>query len=108
MGSRLNLHDILCEIVNITDPTNGDRHVYFQPPESLRMKYPAIRYSLNDINNTHASDGVYTQSRSYEIIIIDPDPDSEIVDKVSKLPLCRFNRAYKSDNLNHWVFTLYF
>ena len=107
MSKRLELHDILCEIVNITEP-DGDRHVYFQPPESIKMKYPAIRYSLSNIGNRFANDSVYNQSNSYELIVIDKNPDSEIVDKISKLVFCSFNRSYISDNLNHFVFTIYY
>lgn len=77
MSKRLELHDILCEIVNITEP-DGDRHVYFQPPESIKMKYPAIRYSLSNIWNKFASDSIYNQSNSYEVIVIDKNPDSEL------------------------------
>ncbi len=36
------------------------------------------------------------------------DPDSVIVEKVSKLPRCRFDRHYTADELNHDVFTLYY
>lgn len=86
----------------------GSPYVYFQPPESVKMHYPAIVYTLASINNIHANNAVYSQSRSYEITVIDYDPDSEIVNKVSKLPMCRFNRHFKSDNLNHYVFTLYY
>ena len=82
--------------------------MYFQPSESLKMQYPAIVYSLKDIDNSYANNLVYGQSRSYEVTVIDSDPDSEIRDKVSTLPRCTFNRHYKSDNLNHYVFTLYF
>lgn len=70
------------------------------------MEYPAIRYSLNNMDNRSANNSVYMQTNSYEIIVIDKDPDSEIRDKVSKLPRVRFNRHYTSDNLNHYVFTL--
>ena len=107
MSKRLELHDILCEIVNITEP-DGDRHVYFQPPESIKMKYPAIRYSLSNIGNRFANDSVYNQSNSYEVIVIDKNPDSEIVDKISKLVFCRFNRSYVADNINHFAFTIYY
>lgn len=86
----------------------GSRNVYYQPPASVRMKYPAIVYSRNNIENRHADDTVYMQAHSYEIIVIDEDPDSEIVEKVSKLPTCRFNRRYTSENLNHDAFTLYY
>lgn len=107
MGSRLELHEILVKLIDKTEP-DGDTHVYFQPPQSIKMKYPAIKYSINDIDNRYADNVVYNQSRSYQLIVIDKDPDSEIVDKVSKLPMCSFDRFYTSDNLNHTVFKIYF
>lgn len=106
MDRRLELHEILCEIINITEASNGNKHVYYQPPESLKLKYPAIVYSKNDINNIFADDLVYNQSHSYEITVIDKDPDSKIVYEISKLPRIRYDRHFVSDNLNHDVFTL--
>ena len=70
------------------------------------MEYPAIRYSREDIENTSADNLTYKQDRFYQIIVIDRDPDSEIVHKVSRLPMCIFDRHYTSDNLNHDVFTI--
>lgn len=101
MASRLKLQTEL-EIIL------GSRNVYFQPPESIRMIYPAIVYSRARIDNRHANDFVYKQNDAYEVIVIDRNPDSEIVRKISKLPKCRFDRHYKADNLNHDVFTLYY
>ena len=48
------------------------------------------------------------QSFAYEITVIDENPDSEIVKRISMLPKCRFNRHYVSDNLNHDTFTIYY
>lgn len=101
MGSRLELQTMLEELL-------GSRNVYFQPPESIKMKYPAIVYSRDDITNDSADNLVYKQSYFYQLIVIDEDPDSEIVEKVSKLPKCRFIRHYTADNLNHYIFTLYY
>lgn len=101
MNNRNKLHELLCE-------TLGSRQVYFQPPESVKMKYPAIVYSRNRIDNEHADDGVYIQSPSYLVTVIDKNPDSEIVENISLLPRCRFDRHYISDNLNHDVFTIYY
>lgn len=83
-------------------------HVYYQPPESIKMNYPAIRYTRSDIRNTFATDNVYKQSHFYEVTVIDYDPDSVIVEKISKLPKVRFNRHYTSEGLNHDVFTIYY
>lgn len=99
MGSRLDLQNLLEFVL-------GSRNVYYQPPESVKIKYPAIIYRRNDIDNNFADDIVYMQNHTYQIIVIDADPDSEIVDKVSKLPMCRYDRHYTSDNLNHDIFIL--
>lgn len=101
MHSRLELQTMLEELL-------GSRNVYFQPPSSVKMQYPAIVYSRSDINNTHADDTVYRQSLEYEVTVIDPNPDSEIVMKLSRVPRCRFDRHFTADKLNHDVFTLYY
>ena len=99
MGSRLDLHNLLVEKL-------GSKNVYFQPPASLRMSYPAIVYYRSKIENDYADNVIYRQTYSYSITVIDANPDSEIVSKVSLIPRIRHDRTYASDNLNHDVFTL--
>lgn len=101
MDNRLKLQTLLEELL-------GSRNVYFQPPSSVRMKYPAIVYSRDDIRNDHANNQTYMQSTAYQVTVIDSDPDSEIVKKVANLPMCAFDRHYVADNLNHDTFTLYY
>lgn len=101
MNRRLELSAILRN-------TLGSDNVYFQPPETVKMKYPAIVYSLDNIQNVHADDGVYLSHRRYSVTLIDKNLDSPTVERLSALPMCQFNRHYTSDNLNHFVFTLYF
>ena len=106
MAKRTDLQVLLSEIVNIPEP-DGDTHVYYNPTENVRMKFPAIKYSRKKINNTYADDLVYTQKRAYTVIVIDYDADSPIAEKVSKIPNCIHERVYKASNLNHDVFTIY-
>ena len=101
MNRRLELHVLLCEIL-------GGRSVYFQPPESVKMEYPAIVYSRNRIDIKHADDDSYMQKTSYSITVIDKNPDSDIVPRMSKIPQCRFDRHYVSENLNHDIFTIFY
>lgn len=101
MNSRLELQAVLEKLL-------GSRNVYFQPPASVRMKYPAIVYSLDDIDNRAADNIPYLQYNHYQVTVIDRNPDSMHVKNVSKLPMCRFERHYTADNLNHDVFTLCF
>jgi len=101
MSNRLLLQNTLEQIL-------GSRNVYYQPPESILMVYPAIVYSRDTIDNNFANDKVYTSKTAYEIIVIDKDPDSVIIEKIALLPTCRFNRNYTINNLNHDVFKIYF
>ncbi len=99
MEKRLKLQAVLEEIL-------GSPNVYFQPPASVKMQYPAIVYKRKSINITHANDSIYRQLPEYEVILIDYDPDSVFVDKLLQLRYCRYDRHYAADNLNHDVFSI--
>ena len=101
MGTRLELQSLL-------EKTIGSQNVYYQPPASYRMRYPAVRYERTDIRVNRADNLHYTQTTGYLVTIIDQNPDSELVEKISKLPMCRFERHYAANNLNHDVFLLFF
>lgn len=101
MGSRIELQSKLEDVL-------GSKNVYFQPPENIKMKYPAIIYSLSKIQHSYANGEKYLRNRSYELILIDPDPESKYVDGILEFKYCEFDRQYKYDNLNHYIFTIYF
>lgn len=95
------------ELQSLLEETLGSDHVYYQPPASLRMVYPAIVYSRYDVEKDYANNGTYLKYPSYQITVIAKDPDCDAVDKVADLPMCRYDRHYVADNLNHDVFTIY-
>lgn len=99
MARRLELHALL---ETITD------NVYFDPPNNFRMQYPCIRYKREANTTVHADDIPYNVRWGYQIMVIDPDPDSDIVELVAALPLCSFSSDYVAENLHHDVFVLYF
>lgn len=101
MASRLDLHRLLLGL-------NDNKNVYFQRPESIKLSYPAIVYSLSDIDKQPADNSGYIKTREYTIIYIDPNPDSSTVDKLMNLPYCSFERHYKTDNLNHYVYRIFY
>ena len=98
--NRLDLHTLFEKLL-------GSHNVYIDPPESVKMKYPAIRYSRKKIENRFANNSVYEQKNCYEVIVIYDDPDSDIPVEISRLPMCSHDRHYVVDNLHHDVFTLY-
>ena len=63
MGTRLELQSKLEELL-------GCRHVYYQSPESVKMEYPAIRYSRSRIDSERADDTAYLKHKRYELIVI--------------------------------------
>lgn len=101
MGSRIDLQTLLETLL-------GSENVYYDPPTSLSMKYPAIRYSKSDIDTVYANNSTYKSMKRYEIIVIDKKADNPVIEKLLNLPYCSFDRHYKSDNLNHDVLTLYY
>ena len=102
MNDRLLLDDIFRTQIL------GSDNVYFQRPSSVVMQYPAIKYELNDISMDYADDRPYTTAKRYSVTIIDKNPDSILPDLMTALPFCSFDRFYTADNLNHWVFNLFY
>lgn len=85
-----------------------DGKVYFQPPPNIIITYPCIVYKRRSAQALHAGNQLYKRVKRYELQIITRDPDSDIPEKVAKLPLCSFDRFYIADNLNHDVYSIYF
>lgn len=101
MGNRTDLQQLLEKLL-------GSDQVYYQRPETLKMSYPAIRYSKSRISTTKANDKNYQTHTSYEIIVIDRRPDHPVIQKLLDLPYCSYDRNYVADNLYHDVLTLYY
>lgn len=101
MASRLELQSKLEELL-------GCKHVYYQPPESVKMEYPAIVYSKSRIDIKLANDAIYSKRIQYSVTVISKKVDEPVVDKLLELPYCSYDRSFKSDNLNHDVLTLYY
>lgn len=102
MASRLDLQIELEELL-------GTRNVYFQPPESIRMKYPAIRYQLDGFEHVYADDIYYKGYRRYSITYLDANPDNDMIEKfLTHFKMIQFDRHYASDGLNHYLYTLYY
>jgi hypothetical protein len=99
MASRLDLQKKLEKIL-------GSRNVYFQPPESIKISYPAIIYRRDNVDILYANDSNYLRHDSYELTYIAEKADDDLVDILLALPYCSFNSDYVVDNLYHYIFTL--
>lgn len=101
MASRLELQTKLEEAL-------GSENVYFQPPESMLISYPAIVYSLKDINKQYANNSPYLIKNVYSIMVIDTRQLNPVIDVILSMPMSNFERSFITDGLYHSVITLYF
>lgn len=101
--SRLELHEKLVKLL-------GSRQVYFQPPETIKMKYPSIIYDLYRINQRFADDKNYRLMPAYSITIIDQTTELDWITKMFQAfsKYCSLERTYTADNLVHYSFILYY
>lgn len=100
MLNRLSLQEALEEIV-------GEGHVYFQPPPSILMKYPCVKYDIESVENRYGDNVKYLLFEKYSFTLMDYDANSQYLDALNSMPYCRFLRKYKADQLNHFVFECY-
>lgn len=96
---RASLQALLLELVS---------HVYFQPPDNMKLEYPCILYKRDNAQTRFADDLPYSIKNRYMITIIDRDPENEISKKVALLPSSTFSRSYTADGLYHDVYNIYF
>lgn len=102
MDSRLKLHERLVEIL-------GSEYVYFQPPESIKMHYPCIRYELSGYKDIKADNKVFVSVPLYTLTVITREADDDIHIRLKDAFMyINYDRPYVSDNLYHHVFELYF
>lgn len=101
MGTRLELHQILVSIL-------GSNNVYYQPPASVKMKYPCIVYEKQSIRSDFGDDIRYNYKWQYVVTYISKNPDDIIPEKLLLMPYTAFSRQYISDNLYHNSFYVYF
>lgn len=99
---RLELQSILATI-------KGVRRAYFQPPSDHNMVYPCIRYSYIGDEHIRADDKRYMYRRQYTLVLITKDPTTDIPSRLlDTFEHITFDRSYSAENLNHYVFTLYY
>ena len=104
MGRRQDFHAIL---ESLYEPYETPC-VKYQPGPSITLSYPAIIYKLDDMPSIFANNRPYHWDHRYAVTVIDRSPESKLREKMIQLPMCKFSRAFVSDNLHHFTFEIYF
>lgn len=101
MKSRLELHKKLCTIL-------GSSNVYYDPPESIKLKYPCIIYHQSSGDHVYSGNKTYLFTKSYELTTISKKADDDLVNRIiSEFEMIRHGSVYTADTLFHNTFTLY-
>lgn len=99
---RLSLHNELIALL-------GSTNVYFQPPETVKMKYPCIKYTREKPHVRRADDKRYINVQRYNLIVISPDPDMDLPERIANhFENCEIENYYTSNNLTHCALNLYY
>lgn len=86
----------------------GTTNVYFQPDSKVRLQYPCAIYNVAKPNMKYADNGVHLKFSHYRVTIVSKDPDDPKAFALENLPHCAMANWYSADNLNHWVYDLYY
>lgn len=95
------------DLLHLLQQAVKNNRVYFQPPENLKIVYPAVVFHLSKIEIDHASDAPYKGAREYSVTLITKDPEPDVIDEILKIPYSSLDTTYISDGMNHFVFTVY-
>lgn len=103
MASRLELHEELCGVLG------DENRVYFQPPASMYMEYPCIRYRKTGRQMVKANNSFYRVLDRYEIVVITEDPDDDEIGLAMIEhfgPRLGVENRYTADDLYHETYSL--
>lgn len=97
------------ELQNILERINGISKVYFQPPASVSLTYPCVIYNLENGDTRYADNKMYNFINKYQLTFIYKKVSLTIIEDVLSLfEMCKCDKVFVSDNLYHYVFTLYY
>lgn len=102
------LNDRRLKLQEIFETILGSENVYFEPPESVKLRYPCIIYSRVAADQKYANNRLYAYKQRYQVLCIELNPDSSILGKILELPLCSYGRSYNSENLKHDLLYIYY
>ena len=95
------------DLLHLLQQAVNHNRVFFQPPENLKIGYPAVVFHLSKIEIDHASDVPYKGAKEYSVTLITKDPEPDVIDEILKIPYSSLDTTYISDGMNHFVFTVY-
>lgn len=96
---------LIREIKQVIDSSN----VYFQPPESLKLNFPCVICSYDNVESAYADNLSYQRFKHYRLLVVDKNPDSKLPDLImDHFSYTSPGRPYISDGLYHFPIILHY
>ena len=87
----------------------GSENVYYQPPESVKLKYPCIVYSLDPTYTAHADNKNYIMINRYHIKHIYKSISNSLKDRLLQhFMMISHDNEMIADSMYNDDFTLYY
>lgn len=100
MRTRIDFHNKLKEVCD---------NVYYMAPRNDKMVYPCIKYEQIRPSVQYANNHIYKHTKRYLVTYITKNPDDPVIDSIFyAFPNSSWDRQYKSDNLYHNVYEIYY
>ena len=97
------LREVLEEVTGLTN------RIYYQPPENLKINYPCVVFENSNALTEYADNKPYVATKRYAVTLMSTTADNDqYKDPILMLPMCTFDREFKSDGIVHSVFNIYF
>ncbi len=88
--------------------TLGTTQVYYQPPASVQMEYPCIRYNMAKVPVDYADDRAYLIRAKYIVTYITTEPDDPMKETLVETLRTPVIQIYAADGLYHYVYEVYY
>ena len=96
------LHEVLKEIM-------GDKEVYYQPPENVKLTYPCIVFENSTALSQFADNKPYVKTKRYTVTLVTKTADNDFYkDQLMDLSMCTFDREFRNDGIVNTVFNMYY
>ena len=96
------------DFYNILSSLFPNAKVYHQNPPNTGMVYPCVLYFKVSENSKFADNNPYFRTNRWNVTYITSDPKDFRGDVLGDLEMSRFDRVYKTNNLYHYVYIVYF
>lgn len=102
MADRLELQKELVELL-------GSKQVYYDPPETLKLKYPCFLYQSDIPYDVKANNHSYMYVKRYSVTYINSNPDNDMTARLlNHFGHISAGNPYTSDSLHHYPFDIYY